>query len=129
VSVAKVIRRNQRGELAWTGRWIVKWHWRNRSWKPACQKTGIDADPYDLRHTFCSLLAREGRSMPYIASQMGHSLIETQRHYSHIIEDARLVPGTPMERAVAEARSGRHLEQIWNTHPERHLTLMPDLGD
>jgi hypothetical protein len=36
---------------------------------------------------------------------MGHSLIETQSRYSHIIEDARLSPLKPMVDAIYEARA------------------------
>jgi integrase len=86
------------------GRCIDLSNWRNRVWNPAVKASGVKATPYDLRHTFCSLLAHEGRSMPYIASQMGHGQLETQRHYAHMIEDARLSPGKPMAEAIAEAR-------------------------
>lgn len=61
--------------------------------------------PYELRHTYCSLLAHEGRSPVYIAAAMGHSLIETQSRYSHIIADARLSPLKPMADAIYEARA------------------------
>lgn len=36
---------------------------------------------------------------------MGHSLIETQSRYSHIIEDARLSPLEPMADAIYEERA------------------------
>ena len=42
--------------------------------------------------------------MPYIAEQMGHSLIETQRRYTHVIEDAKLAVAKPMAEAIEEAR-------------------------
>jgi hypothetical protein len=61
--------------------------------------------PGELRHTYCSLLAHEGRSAVYIAAAMGHSLIETQSRYSHILEDARLSPLKPMDDAIYEARA------------------------
>jgi hypothetical protein len=35
----------------------------------------------------------------------GHSLIETQSRYTHIIEDARLSPMKPMADAIYEART------------------------
>jgi len=65
----------------------------------------VEVTPYELRHTFCSRLAHEGRSAVYIAAAMGHSLIETQSRYSHIIEDARLSPMKPMADAIYEARA------------------------
>jgi hypothetical protein len=42
--------------------------------------------------------------MPYIAQEMGHGLLETQRHYSHIFKEAQLSPGKPMAEAITEAR-------------------------
>jgi integrase len=35
--------------------------WRRRIWKPACQRAGvIGATPYELRHTYASLLIHGG---------------------------------------------------------------------
>lgn len=51
------------------------------------------------------LVATEGRSPVYIAAAMGHSLIETQSRYSHIIEDSRLSPRKPKTDAIYEARA------------------------
>ena len=79
-------------------------NWRSRAWTPALKRAGIQAKPYDLRHTYCSLLAHEGRSMPYIADQMGHNVIETQRRYMHVIEEAKLAVAKPMVEAIEEAR-------------------------
>ena len=80
-------------------------NWRRRVFYPACKRAGVKATPYELRHTYCSLLAHEGRSPVYIAAAMGHSLVETQSRYSHIIEDARLSPIKPMADAILEARA------------------------
>jgi integrase len=79
-------------------------NWRRRVFSPACKRAAVKVTPYELRHTYCSLLAHEGRSAVYIAAAMGHSLIETQSRYSHIIEDARLSPMKPMVEAIFEAR-------------------------
>jgi len=81
--------------------------WRRRIWKPAAERARVGASPYDLRHAYCSLLAHEGRSAPYIAAMMGHSLTDTQRHYAHLIDDARLATGTSMVAAVREVPARR----------------------
>lgn len=80
-------------------------NWRRRVFYPACKRAGVKVTPYELRHTYCSLLAHEGRSPVYIATAMGHSLTETQSRYSHIIHDARLSPMKPMTGAISEARA------------------------
>jgi hypothetical protein len=89
--------------------------WRRRIWRPAVARafgkysdtvvSGQPPTPYDLRHSYCSLLAHEGRSAPYIAAMMGHALTDTQRHYAHMIEDARLALGTTMVDAIRAARA------------------------
>jgi integrase len=88
--------------------------WRRRIWKPAAKRAGVDATPYDLRRTYCSLLAHEGRSAPYIAANMGHSLTDTQKHYAHVIEDARLAP----------ARTENDIRPRYARQPSRHLTVV-----
>jgi len=35
--------------------------------------------PYDLRHSFASLLLAEGRTVHYVATQLGHSLHRRSR--------------------------------------------------
>lgn len=41
--------------------------------------------PYDLRHSFASLLLHEGRSVIYIARQLGHDARLTLSRYGHVI--------------------------------------------
>ena len=47
-------------------------NWRRRVLDEATETAGVDASIYDLRHSFCSLLVHEGRSVPYVAAAMGH---------------------------------------------------------
>jgi integrase len=95
--------------------------WRRRIWRPAAERAGVEASPYDLRHAYCSLLAHEGRSAPYIAAMMGHSLTDTQRHYAHLIDDARLATGTSMVTAVREARAKVKVRPRYAQPKQRHL--------
>ncbi len=45
---------------------------------------GIDYQrPYDLRHSFASLLLHEGRSAIYVARQLGHGAGLTMSTYGH----------------------------------------------
>jgi hypothetical protein len=90
--------------VARRGGYVDLSNWRNRVWNPARKAIGLDATPYDLRHTFCSLLAHEGRSMPYTAREMGHNLLDTQKHYPHILEEEEPGTRTSMADAIAEAR-------------------------
>jgi integrase len=79
--------------------------WRRRAFTPALQAAGIErARPYDLRHSFASLLLHEGRSAIYVARQLGHGAELTMRVYGHVIEELGDRPQLPAEDAIREAR-------------------------
>jgi integrase len=54
--------------------------------------------PYDLRHSFVSLLIHEGVSIVEVARQAGHSLMTCSSTYAHVIDEF-----DPSERMTAEA--------------------------
>ena len=61
--------------------------------------------PYDLRHTFCSLLIYEGRSPLMVAAMMGHASGELiWRRYGHVFDEARLASSVGMVDAIQAAR-------------------------
>src|SRR5690606_17807116 len=67
---------------------VIWANWRSRTWKPAIEAAlGIYVRPYDLRHSFASLLLAEGKTIHYVASQMGHSAEETLNTYGHLIAE------------------------------------------
>jgi integrase len=81
--------------------------WRRRVFMPALREAGIDgARPYDLRHSFASLLLHEGRSAIYVARQLGHGAELTMRVYGHVIEELEDRPQLPAEDAIQESRQG-----------------------
>jgi integrase len=61
--------------------------------------------PYDLRHTFASLLLAEGRAIHYVAEQLGHGAAQTLRTYGHVIADYRDRQGIDAECEIRAARS------------------------
>jgi hypothetical protein len=73
-----------------------------RRWRPACQTRRRDT----LRHSFCSLLLHEGRSVIYVARQLGHDAQMTLSTYGHVIDELDEAPRMPAEQAIREARSG-----------------------
>jgi Phage integrase family len=84
-------------------------NWRSRVWDAACRAAGVRAVPYDLRHTFASLLIHEGRSMPYVSAALGHaSPVMTLNRYSHLFTEASLGTGEEMVAAVQRARAELH---------------------
>jgi integrase len=80
--------------------------WRGRAWKDALAELGIAyRSPYALRHSFASLLAHEGRSLPHIAGQLGHSVAVCARTYQHVMVELEDKPRIPAEDAIRDARA------------------------
>ena len=62
------------------------------------------ARPYDLRHSFASMLVHEGRSVIYVARQLGHDARLTLTRYGHVIDELEDGPRLEAEAAIANAR-------------------------
>ncbi len=60
--------------------------------------------PYDLRHSFASLLLHEGRSVIYVARQLGHDATLTLKTYGHVIDELEDQPAVKAEDAIRAAR-------------------------
>jgi integrase len=87
----------------------TEWDWRNwrrRVFGPVAAAAGLDAfRPYDLRHSFVSLLFAEGRTVIDVARQAGHSPAMALSTYGHLIEE---FDGGEIRRAddlIREARA------------------------
>jgi integrase len=80
--------------------------WRGDVFAPALARAGLDrARPYDLRHSFASLLLHEGRSVIYVARQLGHDARYTLGTYGHVIDELDGQPQLSAEDAIRAARS------------------------
>ena len=88
----------------WTANGFEKW--RRRVFVPALERARVEhCRPYDLRHSFASLLLHEGRSVIYVARQLGHGAELTMRTYGHVIDELEDRPQQPAEDAISEARA------------------------
>ena len=86
--------------------------WITRVWATALNEVGLAYQrPYDLRHSFASLLLHEGRSVIYVARQLGHSAQLTMRTYGHVIEELDDAPRISAEDAIAAARRDDDVRQ------------------
>jgi integrase len=59
-----------------------------KSWAAVCraaQITGVHV--HDLRHTYASLLASDGLSLPVIGALLGHTQASTTQRYAHLFDD------------------------------------------
>jgi integrase len=90
------------------------WHdddwknWRRRVFATAAEKAGLtDVRPYDLRHSFVSLLIAEGRSIVDVARQAGHSATMALDTYGHVFDELDGAEKVNVEEAIREARNAR----------------------
>jgi len=78
--------------------------WRKCAFARAIKAAGVRARPYDLRHSFESLLLHEGRSVIYVARQLGHGAQLTLGTYGHVIDELEDAPQQDAESSILAAR-------------------------
>lgn len=98
-------------DLVFPGKWGAPWtetqwrNWRRRVFAPAAAHAGAaGARPYDLRHSFVSLLIAEGRSVIDVARQAGHNPTMTLQTYGHVFDEFDGRDRTSTEERIAAAR-------------------------
>ena len=80
--------------------------WRRKAFRRALDAASIDsARPYDLRHSFASLLLHEGTSVIKVARQLGHDARLTLSTYGHVIDELDGQGLVGAEVAIASARA------------------------
>jgi integrase len=80
-------------------------NWRKRAFDRACQAANVEhATPYALRHSFASLLIHEGRSVVYVARQLGHDARLALTTYGHVMDELDDEPRLAAEDAIRAAR-------------------------
>jgi integrase len=92
--------------------------WHRDAWVPACRAIGLEgARPYDLRHSFVSLLIHEGRSVVEVARQAGHSPTMTLDVYAHVFDEFDIAERVSAEDQIAQAR--RDVSGLCPPNPEQ----------
>lgn len=81
------------------------------AWADLCKAAKITgARMHDLRHTYASVLASSGSSLPLIGALLGHSQAQTTQRYSHLYDDplrkatetaAAILAGGPIAEVVS----------------------------
>lgn len=109
--------RPDESSLVFPGRHGAPWteaayqSWRRQSFKAALTEAGLqNARPLDLRHSFASLLLHEGRSVIYVARQLGHDARLTLTRYGHVIDEYEDQSHLDAETAIRNAREGGIVE-------------------
>jgi len=79
--------------------------WHRDAWVPGCRAIDLKgARPYDLRHSFVSLLIHEGRSVVEVARQAGHSPTMTLDVYAHVFDEFDIAERVSAEDQITQAR-------------------------
>lgn len=86
------------------------------AWRVLREAAGIaDVRQHDLRHTYASILASSGLSLPIIGQLLGHTKAQTTLRYAHLLDDplraateraAAVITGKPAA-AVVPIKGGR----------------------
>jgi integrase len=87
--------------------------WRRRAFSRALRAAGVaHARPYDLRHSFASLLLHEGRNVIYVARQLGHDARLTLTRYGHVMSEYEDQPHLTAEEAIRAAREAKRTRLV-----------------
>jgi hypothetical protein len=85
--------------------------WHRDAWGPVCRDIDLQGvRPYDLRHSFVSLLIHEGRSIVDVARQAGHSATMTLDVYGHVFDEFDIAERVAAEEQIKQAR--RHVSGL-----------------
>jgi integrase len=58
------------------------------TWRSICRQAGLEGTRvHDLRHTYASVLASSGLSLPVIGALLGHTQPQTTARYAHLLDD------------------------------------------
>ena len=83
-------------------------NWRRRRFDPAAHEAGLNGSrPYDLRHSFASLMIQAGYSAVELAAELGHAPTLTLNTYAHVFSEFARGERVDPERTIIEARQER----------------------
>jgi len=83
-----------------------------KTWASVCRKAGLSGVRiHDLRHTFASILASSGMSLPIIGALLGHTQAQTTARYAHLLDDP-LRAATERVGALVTSARGNSAEVI-----------------
>lgn len=76
-------------------------------WSAVREAAGLnDVRLHDLRHSFASVAASGGASLPLIGALLGHRHVATTQRYAHLTDDARALVAHRTTEAIDAAMSG-----------------------
>jgi integrase len=76
-----------------------------RPWQTLREAAGIpDVRIHDLRHTFASVLAGQGMSLPVIGRLLGHTQTATTARYAHLEDEVLRDAAERASKAIARRK-------------------------
>jgi integrase len=79
-----------------------------KPWNRVRRKAGIpDCHIHDLRHSFASMAAASGASLPMIGKLLGHAHPQTTARYAHLADDPIHQLNANVAGAIADALTGK----------------------
>ncbi len=82
-------------------------------WKTVCEEAGITGcRVHDLRHTYASILAYSGHSLPIIGQLLGHTQQATTKRYAHFYDDPLREATNRVGALVDAAANGKSAEAV-----------------
>jgi integrase len=80
-------------------------NWRKRAFADAATAAGVPhARPYDLRHSFVSLMIAQGATVVEVARQAGHAPTMTLSTYAHLFDERDGIDHRPATEQIRVAR-------------------------
>jgi integrase len=82
-----------------------------KPWRRIRKSAGLDdVRLHDLRHSFASVAAAGGMSLPLIGSLLGHKQAQTTLRYAHLGADPRLAAADAVAATIAASMNGANAE-------------------
>ncbi len=100
--------------------------WRRRAFRRATAAADTKATPYTLRHSFASLLLHEGRSVIYVARQLGHDARLTLTRYGHVIDELEDQPHAARRGGHPRRTCSLSVPRDARQHHRTHTTKTPE---
>lgn len=84
-----------------------------KPWRRVRSRADLDdVRIHDLRHSFASVAAAGGMSLPLIGSLLGHTQAQTTQRYAHLADDPRIVAADAVANEIAASINPRQGEVI-----------------
>jgi integrase len=109
-----------------TGTHLVNIH---KTWDLVRTLAGLeDVRIHDLRHSFASLAAADGASLPMIGKLLGHNQPRTTARYTHLADDPVHQLNQRVGAAIGNAMRGSHSRPVRSFFRFRRSSLRIDRG-